>query len=64
LLLLEIPGSTASTAGPSTNAGGIASIVAVPLVGFVSDRYGYFPLLVSVGLLPLLGTVLISGCFV
>jgi ACS family hexuronate transporter-like MFS transporter len=53
------PSNTVATvSGMSGTASGIGTIIATYLIGFVSDRYSFGPILIGAGILPLIATAL------
>ena len=51
--------TVATVSGWSGTGGGIGTIISTFLVGWVTDRYSFRPILIAGGLLPLLGTALV-----
>jgi ACS family hexuronate transporter-like MFS transporter len=53
------PSNTVATvSGMSGTASGVGTIIATYLIGIVSDRYSFSPVLIGAGILPLIGTAL------
>jgi len=50
--------AVATVSGMSGTASGIGTIIATYLIGFVSDRYSFGPILIGAGILPLIATAL------
>jgi ACS family hexuronate transporter-like MFS transporter len=48
----------ATVTGMSGTASGVGTAIATYLIGFVSDRYSFRPVLVAAGILPLIATAL------
>ena len=51
--------SVATVSGMSGTGGGVGTIISTYLIGYVSDRYSFEPILVTASLIPLVGMVLV-----
>lgn len=54
-------GSVASVSGMSGTGAGIGTIISTFLIGYVSDRYSFEPVLIAASLVPLVATVLVMA---
>jgi len=54
-------GSVASVSGLSGTGAGIGTILSTYLVGLVSDRYSFEPILITASLIPTLGAILVTA---
>jgi ACS family hexuronate transporter-like MFS transporter len=52
-------GSVASVSGLSGTGAGVGTIVSTLLIGWISDRYSFAPILVGASLVPLVATALV-----
>jgi ACS family hexuronate transporter-like MFS transporter len=51
--------SVATVSGMSGTGAGIGTIVSTYLIGYISDRYSFGPILIAASLIPLVGMVLV-----
>ena len=51
--------SVATVSGMSGTGAGVGTIISTYLIGYVSDRYSFEPILVTASLIPLVGMVLV-----
>ena len=51
--------SVATVSGMSGTGAGIGTIVSTYLIGYISDRYSFAPILIAASLIPLVGMVLV-----
>jgi ACS family hexuronate transporter-like MFS transporter len=51
--------SVATVSGMSGTGAGIGTIISTYLIGYVSDRYSFGPILIAASLIPLVGMVLV-----
>ena len=52
-------GSVATVSGMSGTGAGVGTIISTYLIGYVSDRYSFEPILITASLIPLVGMVLV-----
>jgi ACS family hexuronate transporter-like MFS transporter len=51
--------SVASVSGMSGTGAGVGTIISTYLIGYVSDRYSFEPILITASLIPLVGMILV-----
>jgi ACS family hexuronate transporter-like MFS transporter len=51
--------SVATVSGMSGTGAGIGTIISTYLIGYVSDRYSFGPILIAASLIPLVGMLLV-----
>jgi ACS family hexuronate transporter-like MFS transporter len=51
--------SVATVSGMSGTGAGVGTIISTYLIGYVSDRYSFEPILITASLIPLIGMLLV-----